>query len=154
MKVTVAGAILLSVALIGAAQNTESPELLVPRLDQALAQAVLRGDRAAAERLFGDDFIVTHPLGGTNERLQVLEMIQKGEIRYTSYKVETEHVRVWNDVAITIGRETVVPDVVGRPNRGQTVLRRYTHAWKKGPAGWRLWVRHASLLPDAAKPTD
>lgn len=142
---------LLCVAALGAAARTESPEILVPRLDAELAHAVLREDIAALERLFGDDFVVTHPLGGINERAAVLDLVRKGQIRYTSYEQKVERIRVWNDVAITVGSETVVPDVAGRPDRGQVVPRRYTHVWRKGSRGWRLSVRHASLVPDVTR---
>jgi ketosteroid isomerase-like protein len=138
---------------LGAAARSEPPEVLVPRLDAELAQAVLRGDIAALERLFDDDFVVTHPRGGIHERAAVLDLVRKGQIRYTSYEQKVESIRVWSDVAVTVGSETVVPDVVGRPDRGQTVPRRYTHVWRKGPGGWRLKVRHASLVPPAPAPT-
>lgn len=140
---------LLSAGLLGAAEKTESPKVLVPRLDAELAQAVLRGDRAALERLLDDDFVVTHPGGGINERAAVLDRTQKGQTRYTSYEQKVERIRVWNDIAVTVGSETVVPDVAGRLDRGQTVPRRYTHVWRRGPRGWRLSVRHASLVPPA-----
>jgi ketosteroid isomerase-like protein len=144
---------LLSVLALGAAPRPEPPEVLVPGLDAELAQAVLRGDIAALERLFGDDFLVTHPMGGINERAAVLDLVRKGQIRYTSYEQKVESIRVWSDVAVTVGSETVVPDVVGRPDRGQTVPRRYTHIWRRGPGGWRLKVRHASLVPPAPAPS-
>lgn len=145
MKVlpTFAVAACLVLATIAAAAG--SPESEIKALDQAEARAVLARDRAALEKLFAEDVVVTNPFGNLLGRDEVLSRLTVGEVEYKSFTTETEMVRFLGDVAVSAGKETVVP--AQGPQTGQTVHRRFTHVWKRDKAGWRLSVRHASAIP-------
>jgi ketosteroid isomerase-like protein len=66
-------------------------------------------------------------------------------------------------VAAYAGAQTTAPDSTAEATireldnqelAGQTVHRRFTNVWKKEGDTWRLWARHANVIPapEAAKP--
>jgi ketosteroid isomerase-like protein len=63
-----------------------------------------------------------------------------------SYERSIEQVRVEGDIAIVMGAETLKP-TGNAPQAGQTVHRRFTNIWKKEGDTWRLWARHANVIP-------
>ena len=101
---------------------------------------MLAGDTERLRSLWDDDYIVNNPFNVVVTRSQVLEMVQGGQIAYTSFERTVEATRVTGDVAVTMGHEVVVP-------KGETdpVTRRYTHVWLRGGGAWQLVARHASV---------
>jgi hypothetical protein len=91
-----------------------------------------------------DDVTVNHPTNRiVKEKKELLSLIQKGVIRYTSFERFPEEFLFFNDMVVVMGRETVVP-AKGAPNAGRTLERRYTNIWMKRNGKWRLTVRHAN----------
>jgi hypothetical protein len=59
--------------------------------------------------------------------------------------------RLWsNQFTVLVGIETVMP-LSDAPSAGlvagQPVKRRFTNIWKKERDGWRLFARHANVIP-------
>jgi ketosteroid isomerase-like protein len=134
-----------AVSAKGAKQKAEKQKAAVEeevrRLDLAHADAVLRGDLAAMDKLWTKDFIVNNPF---NE-IDKADRIRTGAVTYSSFVREPEAVMVHGDTVIVMGRETVVPKG-GSPDAGKTVNRRYTNIWMKRDGRWRLVARHASVI--------
>jgi ketosteroid isomerase-like protein len=108
------------------------------------AQAIFQGDSKALDSLMDDDVTVNHPTNRiVKEKKELLSLIQKGVIRYTSFERFPEEFLFFNDMVVVMGRETVVP-AKGAPNAGRTLERRYTNIWMKRNGKWRLTVRHAN----------
>lgn len=71
-------------------------------------------------------------------------------IDFSSFERHIEFIRVEGNFAIIMGLETLVPNsdapsaglVAGRP-----VNRRLTNVWKNEAGTWRLFVRHANVIP-------
>jgi ketosteroid isomerase-like protein len=113
----------------------------IRRLDLAHADAVLRGDQAAMDKLWTEDFIVNNPF---NE-IDKADRIRTGAVTYSSFVRVAESVVIHGETAIVMGRETVVPKGTS-PEAGKTINRRYTNIWMKREGGWRLVARHASVI--------
>ena len=113
----------------------------ISRLDLAHADAVLRGDLAALDKLWTKDFRVNNPF---NE-IDKADRIRTGAVTYSSFIREPESVLVHGDTVIVMGRETVVPKG-NSPDAGKTINRRYTNIWMKRNGKWRLVARHASVI--------
>jgi ketosteroid isomerase-like protein len=129
-------------------------EATVRALDDQERRAALSQDYAALERLWSERFIVNAPSNQIlPNRSAVMDWFRKGMTARTSYERTIEHVRVDGDIVIVMGAETVTP-IGGAPHAGQTVRRRFTNIWKKEGDTWRLWARHANVIPApaAAKP--
>ena len=123
------------------AKQKAAVEQEVRRLDRAHADAVLRGDLAAMDKLWTKDFIVNNPFNEVDKA----DRIRNGAVTYSSFVREPEAVTVHGDTVIVMGRETVVPKG-DSPEAGKTINRRYTNIWMKRDGRWRLVARHASVI--------
>jgi len=118
-----------------------SIEQEIRRLDAAHADAVLRGDLAAMDTIWTEDFIVNNPF---NE-IDKADRIRSGGVSYSSFLREIEAVRIYENTALVMGKETVVPKGKS-PDAGKTIHRRYTNIWMMREGKWRLVARHASVI--------
>ena len=126
------------------AQSAKQKNLIeqeIRKLDLAHADAVLRGDLAALDKLWTKDFKVNNPF---NE-IDKADRIRTGAVTYSSFVREPESILVHGDTVIVMGSETVVPKG-NSPDAGKTIRRRYTNIWMKRNGKWRLIARHASVI--------
>jgi hypothetical protein len=123
-------------------------ERVIRELEERQAAAVLKQDVATLERLWSPQMIVNNPQNGiTPNRDGVIERVKRGLIRYSSYDLEIEAIRLSGDIAIVMGSETVAP-IGDAPRAGQTVHRRYTDIWMRSGSTWVSIARHASVVPE------
>ena len=113
----------------------------IRRLDVAHADAVLRGDLVALDKIWTKDFKVNNPF---NE-IDKADRIRTGAVTYASFIRVPESVLVHGYTVIVMGREEVVPKG-NSPDAGKTINRRYTNIWMKRSGKWRLIARHASVI--------
>ena len=126
------------------AQNAKEKAALeqeIRRLDLAHADAILRGDLAALDKLWTTDFKVNNPF---NE-IDKADRIRTGTVTYSSFVREPESILIHGNTIIVMGRETAVPKG-SSPDAGKTIKRRYTNIWMKREGTWRLVARHASVI--------
>jgi ketosteroid isomerase-like protein len=150
------GALYVLVLLSGGAeaQGPERPsnEELVRSLDDQERAAALKRDVAALQRLWSDQFTVNAPnnqvVVGKKAVLDIF--VHAGVINFSSFERKLEFVRVEGDLAILMGLETVTP-LSDAPAAGlvagQAIKRRFTNIWKKEGDTWRLFARHANVMP-------
>jgi ketosteroid isomerase-like protein len=116
----------------------------IRKLDLAHAKAIFTGDAAALDSLMDNDITVNHPTNRiVKEKMELLDLISKGVIRYTSFERYPETFLYFKNMVVVMGSEKVVP-AKGAPNEGQTLVRRYSNFWMKQDGKWRLTVRHAN----------
>ncbi len=135
-------------------QNMASRESInaeIRKLEQALVEAILKGDMAALNDLFLPEYVVNAPINQVTEKTDVLRRVKEGLIRYSAFESEIEEIVIHGDTAITMGRETVKP-IGNAPLAGQTVLRRYTHVWLRKDGRWRQLARHANIICPELRP--
>ena len=139
----VAAFIVLSPGLFSAqnAKQKVAVEQEVRRLDLLHADAVLRGDLEALDKLWSEDFRANSPFNEINKA----DRIRTGVVTYSSFVREPEAILVHGDTVVVMGRETVVPKG-NSPDAGKTIKRRYTNIWMKRESKWRLIARHASVI--------
>ena len=123
------------------AKKNDAIEQEIRKLDAAQADAVLRGDLAALDKLWSEDFTVNNPFNeiGKGDR------IRSGALTYSSFVRVPESIQIHKNTVIVMGRETVVPKG-NSPDAGKTINRRYTHIWMKREGKWRLVARHANKI--------
>jgi hypothetical protein len=93
---------------LGSAQSVKQKTAIeqeIKRLDVAHADAILRGDLAALDKLWTSDFKVNNPF---NE-IDRADRIRTGAVTYSSFIREPESVLIHGDTVIVMGREIVVP---------------------------------------------
>ena len=152
---TALGLLLLLSLLLGTvamAQDRNSDEALVRSLDDQERMAALNRDVSALERLWSDQFILNAP---NNQvvvgKRAVLDMfVQAGIINFSTFERQIELIHADGAFVIIMGLETVQP-VSDAPSAGlvagQTIKRRFTNVWKNEAGTWRLFLRHANVIP-------
>lgn len=127
--------------LAQSAKHKAAIEQEIRKLDLAHADAILRGDLAALDKLWTADFRVNNPF---NE-IDKADRIRTGAVTYSSFVREPESILIHGNTVIVMGRETAVPKG-SSPDAGKTIKRRYTNIWMKRKGMWRLVARHASVI--------
>ena len=128
-------------------KRNEVLEQQIRRLDLAEAEAILKKDFAALDRITSADFTTNSPRGEiVRGKKELKELIRAGVIDYASFVREVEAVLIYDRTVVTMGRETIVMGEKS-PQRGQTIRRRYTNVWLKRNGKWLLSARHANVVP-------
>lgn len=140
------GIVLCFVMLAGCAtaSRDDATAQRIRALEQQQAQAAIGRDRAALEKIFAPDFQIVNPSGAVASRDELLALLLGGTSPYRSAVYQTDKVRVYRDVVVTTGLETVVPNT--GPQAGQSVRRRITQVWRREGAAWRVALRHATIV--------
>ncbi|HEX8250445.1 MAG TPA: nuclear transport factor 2 family protein [Pyrinomonadaceae bacterium] len=127
-------------------KQNEALEQEIRRLDLAEAEAILKKDFQALDKLTGEDFTTNSPRNEIVKGKESLkELMRKGVVDYASFTRETEAVLIYGKTVVTMGRETIVMSDAS-PQKGQTIRRRYTNVWMKRNDKWLLTARHANII--------
>lgn len=141
VTLTVAGSVLGQ-----SAKQNSALEQTIRKLEQEEVDALLRGDLAALQAHWAEDYTVNNPFN------QVVKAsrgpIRAGTLTYSSFVREIESVLIHGNTVIVMGRETVVPKG-SSPDAGKTIRRRFTNVWMKRKGKWLLTARHASVICSA-----
>lgn len=134
------------------AQARASDSTSVRSLDDQERTAALKRDVPTLERLWSDHFVVNAPNNQvvTGKRAVLDAFVRSGIINFSSFERQIEFMRVDGDVATIMGLETLVP-LADAPSAGlragQPTQRRFTNIWKREGDAWRLFIRHANVIP-------
>ncbi|HEX5709504.1 MAG TPA: nuclear transport factor 2 family protein [Pyrinomonadaceae bacterium] len=156
MKKMVGGIILLSVAAVtlGVGQTKEPvarqpsrDEQEVRKLEREWLDAYEKRDAAAMERIVADDFTITFPNGGMQNKAQIIAALnaplKEGQ---PTYKFYTEDVRsrAYGDTVILIGRVVTESTQGGKTAKEAS---RYTDTYVKRRGRWQVVASHLSNVP-------
>ena len=126
------------------AQNA-AVETEINNLEQNEVQAVLSKDTVTLKKLWDKDFVVNNPenkivLAKSNPLDRPVLQNQR-----TSFTRVVEKIIINGNIAISMGRETVV-SMNDASKTEQNVERRYTNIWMKKDVSWKLIARHANKI--------
>ncbi len=123
-------------------KKNDTLEQEIRKLDLAEADAILRGDFAALNKLLAEDFTVNNPRNEIAKgREAVFTLIRNGTINYSSFVREPETFLFYKNTVVVMGLETIKPT-----GTEQIVRRRYTNIWMKKKGKWLLTARHANVI--------
>jgi hypothetical protein len=125
------------------AKQNGALERKIRELEQQEVDALLRGDLAAVQANWAEDYTVNNPFNQVVKASQ--GPIRAGTLTYSSFVREIESVLIHGNTVIVMGRETVVPKGTS-PDAGKTINRRFTNIWMKRDGKWLLTARHASVV--------
>jgi ketosteroid isomerase-like protein len=139
-----------SLTLFGQVADTSSDDKRIEsdirKLNTEEVQAFVHNDSKAMANLWSDDFVVTNPLNKFVTKQQVLGMVNSGFLAIPSYDRQIEYVRVYGEVVVVAGSETVLWG--GKmPNAGKTERLRFTAVWLRRAGIWQEVARHANIVP-------
>jgi ketosteroid isomerase-like protein len=151
-EATIALTLLMILAAAGWTQSPGPEEAAVRSADDQERIAALKRDTAALARLWSNEFVVNAPNNRVaNGKSAVLDaFVRSGIINFASFERQVEFIRVDGDFAFIMGLETLVPlsDAPSAGLRaGQPTQRRFTNIWKREAGTWRLYARHANVIP-------
>jgi len=126
------------------AQHSEM-ESEINKLEQEEVQAVMNKDTIALKKLWDKDYVVHNP-----ENKIVVAKINPLDRpvlqnQRTSFTRMVEKIILNNNIAISMGRETVVSFNEASKSE-QITERRYTNIWMKKDGLWKLTARHANKI--------
>ena len=133
-------------------QNRTADEARVRELDEQERIAALKRDVTTLERLWSEHLTVNAPNNQVvvGRRATLDTFVHSGVIDFSRFDREIEFIRADGDFVFIMGLETVTP-VSDAPSAGlvagRTINRRFTNVWKKEGQTWRLFARHANVMP-------
>ena len=134
------------------APDPQADEAHVRALDDQERTAALQRDLPALERLWSEHLTVNAPNNQVVAgRQAVLDMfVRSGIIDFSVFERAIEFIRADGPFVFIMGQETVTPrsDAPGAGLvAGRTITRRFTNIWRREDDTWRLFARHANVIP-------
>ena len=125
------------------AQATSAIEQEIIKLEQTVTNAQFKKDRAALERLLADDYLYTHSNGSVLNKAQEIAESMSSDVQWTDSKFADLKVRVFGDVAVLTGRQTIQGTAKGYVPGP----RRITDIFVKRSGRWEWAGGQATLEP-------
>ncbi len=123
-------------------KRDEKLEQEIRKLDLAHAEAILKRDVDALNKLLAREVVTNHPTNKiVNEREGIFELIRNGTINYSKFERVPETFLLYKNMVVVMGHETLV-----MAKDSKTVNRRYTNIWMKQNGKWLLNIRHAHIV--------
>ena len=135
-------ALALLLANPAGAQNAAA-EKEVAQLFNTLNDANIKKDRPTIERLTADDFIYIHSNGSVTNRAQEIAETMGAGTTWTNSKIDDLRVRVYGDVAIVTGLNTLTGSAKGYVTGG----RRFTDVWVRRNGQWKTVGGQSTVVP-------
>lgn len=134
------------------AQDQLSDSAAVRSLDDQERVAALTRDVPALERLWSDHLVVNAPNNQVvvGKRAVLDTFVRSGIINFASFDRQIEFIRVDGEFVTIMGLETLRPKTdapAAGLRAGQTTQRRFTNIWRREEGTWRLFIRHANVIP-------
>ena len=137
------------------AANAAAIETDLKKLANDMSAAQVKGDAAALDKMWADNYTFVGPDGSIATKAQRLDSMKSGDTKIESLAYDEMSVRsnAEGTGAILIGRATVKGVNLGKPANGQF---RMTQVWSKTKDGWRLASGQVTAItaPAPAKPGD
>jgi len=114
-------------------------------LEDLEAKAILESDTVALNKIWSEDYRVYNPYDLILNKKQGLQGIKSTFIKFSSFTREQEYFGIYYDVVFVMGKETVVFSGEN-PDRGKTLLIRYTDVYKLFDGNWKIIARHANII--------
>jgi hypothetical protein len=130
------------------AQNKESLDTTIRTLEQLVVRGILAADTNMLKQVWAPAFMVNTPRNTIAENRDAVFAIQRGGlIDYRSFERIIEKMEIQDNIVVTMGYETYVPNKnLPEAKAGQTVKRRFTNVWMNKNGQWLQIARHASVI--------
>lgn len=121
--------------------NITEWEAEVRQREEDLRIAFLAADIPALDAIIADGYLVNSPLQQVLDKPKLLALLAAGRIRHSEFDVVIECIGRHGDVAVVMGRDSVID-----PPAGTRTQRRFTNLWQYQAGVWRTIARHAHVL--------
>jgi ketosteroid isomerase-like protein len=143
-------AVVLSAALVllvanpnpAIAQDTAT-EREVAQIFHVLNNASIKKDRTTIERLLADDYLYIHSNGSAKNRAEEIAETMSPDMGWTNSQIGELRVRVFGDVAIVTGTNTLTGAAKGYASG----VRRFTDVWVRFNGLWKTVGGQSTVAP-------
>jgi len=118
----------------GRAQTSSPVEQELIKVENEWNQAVIKRDAPALRRFYADEYLSTDPEGMVWNKAQDIAIDTTGASRVTFYKLDDLKVRIYGDVAVVTGRNTMKGTLHGGTASGRN---RFTDVFVKRGGRWQ-----------------
>ena len=115
----------------------------ITRLELARAEAYLRRDVPALERLLPEHFTFNRSIGSFGKR-ELLLLVESGLLTFESLERRVESVKVYLTTAVAFGKDEVKVRYKGEDIGGSY---RFTNTYVWDGERWQIVVTHSSRIP-------
>jgi len=128
---------------IAAEEKAGNDEQIIKQLEQEWADALLKRDQAAIDRITSADWVLTDPKGRLIAKAQADADLKSGTVKFESIKLDELKVRVYGDTAVVHGLETRKSSYKGKDTSGQY---RFTDVFVNRNGRWQAIATHVSRV--------
>ncbi len=134
----------IAVLSLTAVASNASPEAEreLRKLNAEYDQAIMRGDAAALDRIFADEFIYTNPRAEVLDKAQQLAALTSGAGKLEGAKSDDVRIRIYGETAVMTGRFTARAQSGGQT---EMIEERYTAVWVRRDVRWQLVAEQGNL---------
>jgi ketosteroid isomerase-like protein len=118
-------------------------EQVIKQLMQEWADALVKGDQAAIDRITSADWMLTDPQGMLISKTQSDAHRKSGTVKFESFKLDELKVRVYGDTAVVHGLATRKSSYQGKDTSGQY---RSTDVFIKSNGRWQAIAAHVTRV--------
>ncbi len=139
-------AVLALVALtppLARAQAAGAAEKELTDVENHWAEATVKGDVQALERLYTDEYLAIDPAGATFNKAQDIANVKSGNFKLATYKLDEMKVRVHGEVAVVTGRNTIKATYMGKDMSGAY---RFTDVFVKRDGRWQVLTTQGTAV--------
>ena len=126
-----------------AAAPDEAVTSEITRLELARAEAYLKRDIPALERLLSDNFTFNRAVGSFRKK-ELLGLIESGVLAFESLDRRVESVKVHLNTAVAFGKDEVKARYMGEDISGRY---RFSNTYVWDGERWEIIVTHSSRIP-------
>ena len=140
--VVMSAAFALLIANPALAQNS-AVENEVSQIFHILNNATIKKDRTTIERLLADDYVYIHSNGSVKNRAEEIAETVSDDTGWTNSQIGELRVRVFGDVAIVTGTNTLTGAAKGYVSG----VRRFTDVWVRFNGLWKTVGGQSTVVP-------
>jgi ketosteroid isomerase-like protein len=146
VRSAVAGLLALAWFALAPAWAESQLDAEIRQMERAEAEALLKGNLAALDKLWADGYVASLPAAGVRSRDEIARAIKAETLRYTTLERQPEYIADQGETVVVMGREKVVTLGADR-TPGNPVMRRYMNVWIKRDGRWQLAATQAVVSP-------
>jgi uncharacterized protein (TIGR02246 family) len=128
-------------AAAAAASPAENVEQALIKLEREWAEALVKADVAALDRVMADDWSMTNWDGRTQTKAQSIAEIKSGANKFEVVSVGDIKVRVFGDAAVVTLAQTEKSQERGKDSSGRYL---FTDVWVKRDGRWQAVATHGT----------
>jgi ketosteroid isomerase-like protein len=112
-------------------------------MEQALEDALVKGDAAKLAQLLSDDITHTNPCGNLRGKAPWVAAIEAGQLKIISFRNHDLQVRIYGETAVVTAINLLTARWTGSDPSGRY---RVIHVWVKREGGWQLTAHQATRI--------